>query len=100
MASPAKSKLDWPALPELTPATLLLEPIEGLKRVQGTATSFPALSLAEVEEVAEVEGVAEVDGVADVELEPAEELSESTAKSILPEAGLITMSLIVPKASP
>jgi hypothetical protein len=94
VASPAKSKLDWPALPELTPATLLLEPIEGLKRLQGTATSFPALSLDDVEEVAEV------DDVVDVELDPAEELSESTAKSIRPEAGLITMSLMVPKASP
>jgi len=60
---------------------------------QGTATSFPELD--ELAEVAVSVGV-----VTALVLELAPVLVEITAKSILPEVGLNTRSLILPKVWP
>ena len=101
LGSPAKMKVCWPEEmePGVTPVTLFapLALLEVLRRAHGTATSFPLLEVSlDVEEVA--------DGVDVValgrELELAEEPAEITAKSILPDDGLSTRSLIMPNVWP
>ena len=78
-----------------TPLTLLLEVVplllDDLRSAQGTATSFPPLEPS-LEMVEVADGVAVVLGV----VELVEELTEITAKSILPEDGFSTRSLIIP----
>lgn len=105
LASPANTKLVWP----LEVAEVLLLAIEpGRNSIQGTATCFPP---------AEVEVLGELLVVADVALEavelvseevldgeplvadPAEAFTETRAKSIRPECGLIITSLIVPSSA-
>jgi hypothetical protein len=90
LGSPAKVNASWPEVlePGLIELMLLLL---GLRSIQGTATSFPPLELS-VEEVA--------DGEVLVVLGLAVELVEIAAKSILPEAGFSTRSVMVPNVWP
>jgi len=84
--------LNVPEVLELLPPDALELPlIEGLKSVQGTATCFPDELLAEKSP----ELLLEDDELLPLDPLPDEE-SEITAKSILPEVGLIRTSLIVP----
>jgi hypothetical protein len=85
---------------ELEPMPLLAERLElpdGRSNAQGTATCFPLLEeLAPGEEV-ELEVSAEaVPLVSETELLELPPLSEITAKSTFPDAGLISTSLMVP----
>lgn len=85
-------------------AVVELPVLAGCKSVHGTATCLlpPAVVLVDeftVPEVGEDVPVLPVDGV--LELVSPEELpSEITAKSTLPEVGLIMTSLMVPTESP
>lgn len=85
-------------------AVVELPALAGRKSVQGTATCLfpPAVVLVDeftVPEVGDEVPVLPVEGV--LELVSAEELpSEITAKSTLPELGLIMTSLMVPRDSP
>jgi hypothetical protein len=96
--------------------------IEGLSNIQGTATCLPEALAVELllspEEllllgVVELPGVVEelllvaepvpvelVSEVPPVEVEPLLELSDTMAKSIRPDIGLISTSSIVPKLCP
>jgi hypothetical protein len=117
--SPEKAKLNCPAV-----ALVLVELpiIEGLSNIQGTATCLPEALAVELllspEEllllgVVELPGVVEelllvaepvpvelVSEVPPVEVEPLLELSDTMAKSIRPDIGLISTSSIVPKLCP
>ena len=68
----------------------------GRSSIQGTGTIFPALERVEALEAALVEDVAPVVEVVPVPVE----LTESTAKSTRPEAGLKIRSLMVPMSWP
>jgi len=122
--SPEKAKLNWP---EVALALVALPIAEGLSSIQGTATCLPEALAVElllspeellgvVELLAELPGVVELSGVVEelllvaepvpvelvsevppVEVEPLLELSETIAKSIRPDIGLISTSSIVPK---
>lgn len=80
--------------------TVELLPLAGLSRLHGMATCFvpPAVELEMAEVGDEVPVLPEVEAL--VSLELLVPLSESTAKSTLPEVGLMTISLIVPIVSP
>ena len=93
LVSPAKTKLGCcPLLLELLELVLAVLPEEELGRrsIQGTATCLP--------EALEPELLLELVELDEPELP--EELSEITAKSIRPDAGLIIVSLIVPNWLP
>jgi len=105
--SPVNAKVCPELELELVPLLAeLLEPPDGRSNAQGTATCFPLLeALAPGEEVEllapgeddELEASAEeVLLVSEAELLDPPPLSEITAKSTFPDAGLIRTSLIVP----
>jgi hypothetical protein len=117
--SPEKLKLNWPEValaPALVPVELPMP--DGLSSIQGTATCLPdALEVELLLRPEELLGVVELPGVElllvaepvpvelvsevpPVELEPLLELSDTMAKSIRPDIGLISTSSIVPKLCP
>lgn len=89
---------------------------EDLSKLQGTGTSFSPLALLlpleppdelaepDVEEpepvVSELPELPEVPDEWELPELPPDEVNDRTAKSILPELGLMTTSLIVPNCSP
>lgn len=93
LVSPVNTKLYcWPLTLELElEAPLLLDdpPIEGRSKLHGTATCLP------VAEDDALEALGEVPAALVPEL-----LTESTAKSTRPNAGLMMTSLIVPTSLP
>ena len=115
--SPVNTKLSC-SPPVLDGAAVAEYPVmpDGRTKDQGTATSFSLALLDKVEDVVEeAEGVADgVDGVVGVVADAdgavllalgsvplvADELRENTAKSILPEAGLMMTSSSLPSSSP
>ncbi len=97
LVSPANVKLGCcplvlEELVELLDELLLLE--AGRRSIQGTATCLPEA----LEELPDVDELALA--LLPELLEPPEELSDKTAKSIRPEAGLMMVSLIVPSWLP
>jgi hypothetical protein len=94
--SPENVKLICPMLDEV----VVLPSKPACNSDHGTATCFapPAAELAVPEVVEEVPSVP-LEGVLEL-AEPVEPLSEITAKSTLPEFGLMMRSLIVPMDSP
>jgi hypothetical protein len=119
--SPENAKLNWP---DVALVLVELPIIEGLSSIQGTATCLPDVLEVElllnpeelpgvVELPGELPGVVEelllaaepvpvelVSEVPPVEVEPLLELSDTMAKSIRPDIGLISTSSIVPKLCP
>ncbi len=98
LVSPAKTKLGCcpvEGVELLAVDELLLADDDGRRSIQGTATCLP-------EALEEVPVEAELLELELPELLPElpDELSEITAKSIRPEAGLMIVSLMVPNVSP
>lgn len=92
LVSPLKVKVG-PMEPEVDDVGLELEPeLEARSKLHGTATCLPELD--------DVEAPGLVANALEVELDPAELFKEITAKSTLPEFGLMMTSWIVPRVSP
>ena len=100
LVSPANVKVCWLSVVD---GVAVAPWAAGRSNIQGTATSLPALAVVVAPGVVEP-GVVEVVEVVLVVLVfasvPELELSEITAKSIRPDAGLKMTSLIVPRDCP
>ena|SRR5882672_9312338 len=99
LVSPENVKVCWLSVVDVV-APWIAVPLAGAGRssIQGTGTSFPALAVVEPGGVVEVAGVVPV-GLVFTSV-PEIELSEITAKSTRPDAGLKITSLIVPSDCP